>query len=159
MFPQAFGLGWTATPGRADGGGLGSKELGGSGVFDAMVLGPTAARPHQRRVLTDYRIFARPRTSCIRRPDYRSGDYSPAKLRAAVHASGSIVGDVVKHYQRIAPGKRAIAFAVDVEAAQEIARAFRAAGVPAEVVSAKTDDVMRARASCNSSARARFTSS
>jgi DNA repair protein RadD len=146
MFPQAFGLGWSATPGRADGGGLGSKELGGSGVFDAMVLGPTPRDLINAGFLTDYRIFCPPSDidySTVTITD--SGDYSLPKLRAAVHASGSIVGDVVKHYQRIAPGKRAIAFAVDVEAAGEIARAFRTAGVPAEVVSSQTDDVMRSR--------------
>lgn len=146
MFPQAFGLGWSATPGRADGGGLGSLEQGGSGVFDAMVLGPTARELINSGFLTDYRIFAPPSDVVYDDvPVTASGDYSPAKLRAAVHASDKIVGDVVKHYLRIAPGKRGITFAVDVEAAQEIARAFRAAGVPAEVVSAKTDDITRAR--------------
>jgi superfamily II DNA or RNA helicase len=146
MFPSAFGLGWSATPGRADGGGLGSKEQGGSGVFDAMVVGPTPRELINAGYLTDYRIFAPPSDVVYDDvPVTASGDYSPAKLRAAVHASDRIVGDVVKHYLRIAPGKRGITFAVDVEAAQEIARAFRAAGVPAEVVSAKTDDISRAR--------------
>lgn len=146
MFPQAFGLGWSATPGRADGGGLGSRELGGSGVFEAMVLGPTPRDLINAGYLTDYRIFCPPSDVVYDDvPVTGSGELSLPKLRAAVHASGKIVGDVVTHYARIAPGKRAICFAVDVEAAGEIARAFRNAGVPAEVVSAKTDDVMRAR--------------
>ncbi len=146
LFPNAFGLGWSATPGRADGGGLGTPELGGSGVFDAMVTGPTPRELINAGYLTDYRIFAPPSDVVYDDvPLSAGGDYSPAKLRAAVHASDKIVGDVVKHYLRIAPGKRAIAFAVDVDAAQEIARAFRVAGVAAEVVSAKTDDIVRAR--------------
>lgn len=146
MFPQAFGLGWTATPGRADGGGLGSTALHGSGVFDAMVMGPTPRELIEAGYLTDYRIFAPPSDVVYDDvPVTASGDYSHAKLAAAVHASDALVGDVVKHYQRIAPGKRGITFAVDVEAAQEYARAYRAAGVPAEVVSAKTDDITRAR--------------
>lgn len=146
LFPQAFGLGWSATPGRADGGGLGTLEQGGSGVFDAMVVGPTPRELINAGYLTDYRIFAPPSDVVYDDvPVTGSGDYSPVKLREAVHASGTIVGDVVKHYLRIAPGKRGITFAVDVEAAQEIARAFRASGVPAEVVSAKTDDIARAR--------------
>jgi DNA repair protein RadD len=146
MFPNAYGLGWTATPGRADGGGMGSRELGGNGVFDAMVLGPNPRDLIRAGYLTDYRVFCPPSDVVYDDvPIAAGGDYSPAKLRAAVHASNSIVGDVVKHYQRIAPGKRGITFAVDVEAAQEIARAFRAAGVAAEVVSAGTDDILRAR--------------
>lgn len=146
MFPNAYGLGWTATPGRADGGGLGAKELGGSGVFDAMVLGPTLRDLINAGFLCDYRIFAPPSDV-----DYSEvtttagGDLSLPKLRAAVHASNRIVGDVVKHYQRIAPGKRGITFAVDVESAQEIARAFRAAGITAEVVHGKTEDTLRTR--------------
>jgi hypothetical protein len=111
-----------------------------------MVLGPTPRELINAGYLTDYRIFAPPSDVVYDDvPVTASGDYSPAKLRAAVHASDRIVGDVVKHYLRIAPGKRGITFAVDVEAAQEIAKAFRAAGVPAEVVSAKTEDTLRAR--------------
>lgn len=146
MFPSAYGVGWTATPTRADGMGLGTKALGGSGPFEAMVLGPTPRELIEAGFLTDYRVFCPPSDV-----DYSevnttaSGELSLPKLRVAVHASDKIVGDVVTHYRRIAPGKRAIAFAVDVESAGEIARAFRAAGVPAEVVSAKTDDITRAR--------------
>lgn len=146
MFPEAYGVAWTATPGRADGGGLGTAALGGSGELDAMVEGPAGRELIDAGYLTDYRVFAPP--SDVRYDDVplsAGGDYNPTKLRAAVHASNRIVGDVVAHYQRIAPGKRGITFAVDVEAAGEIARAFRAAGVPAEVVSAKTDDLNRAR--------------
>jgi superfamily II DNA or RNA helicase len=54
-----------------------------------------------------------------------------------------IVGDVVQHYLRYVPGKRGLTFAVDVESATEIAAAYRAAGVSAEVVSAKTPDPLR----------------
>lgn len=141
MFPNAFGLGVTATPSRADGKGLG---LHADGLFEALVQGPELRELIDAGYLTDYRVFAPP--SDI---DYSevtvtaSGDYSPAKLRAAVHASDKIVGDVVRHYLRIAKGKLGVTFAVDIEAAKEICAAFRAAGVPAEIVSAKTPAVLR----------------
>jgi superfamily II DNA or RNA helicase len=146
MFPNALGLGWTATPGRADGGGLGCAELGGSGVFDAMVVGPTPRELINAGFLTDYRVFCPP-SDVVYDDDWitATGDYSLPKLRAAVHASNKIVGDVVENYQRIAPGKRAIVFAVDVEAAGDIARAMRAAGIAAEVVHGKTEDTVRTR--------------
>ncbi len=143
MFPNAYGLGVTATPARADGKGLGRHA---DGVFDAMVSGPEMRELIDAGYLTDYRVFAPPSDV-----DYSqvtvtaSGDLSPAKLRAAVHASDSIVGDVVKHYLKIARGKLGVTFAVDVEAAKEIAAAFNAAGVPAEIVSAKTPDLLRAQ--------------
>lgn len=143
MFPNAWGLGVTATPLRADGRGLGREA---DGLFDAMVLGPTMRDLIGQGYLTDYRIFAPPSDV-----DYSavsvtpSGDYSPAKLSAAVHASSTIVGDVVGHYLKIARGKLGVTFAVDIDHAKEIAQAFNAAGVPAEVVSAKTDALNRQR--------------
>lgn len=143
MFPNAYGLGVTATPARADGKGLGAHA---DGLFDAIVQGPEMRELIDAGYLTDYRIFAPPSDV-----DYSevsitaSGDLSPAKLRAAVHASDKIVGDVVKHYLRIAKGKLGVTFAVDVESAKEIAAAFNAAGVPAEIVSAKTPDLLRAQ--------------
>lgn len=143
MFPNAAGLGFTATPQRADGHGL-SRES--DGVFDAMVEGPGMRHLIDSGYLTDYRIFAPP--SDVVYDDVKitgTGELSMPQLRAAVHQSDQFVGDIVKHYLRIAPGKLGVTFAVDVESAQEIARAFRASGVPAEVVSAKTDPLNRIR--------------
>ena len=143
MFPNAYGLGVTATPARADGAGLGAHA---DGVFEGIVQGPELRELIDAGYLTDYRVFAPPSDV-----DYSevtitaSGDYSPAKLRAAVHASDKIVGDVVKHYLRIAPGKLGVTFAVDIESAKEICAAYRAAGVPAEIVSAKTPAMLRSQ--------------
>lgn len=142
LFPNALGLGVTATPIRADGKGLGRHA---DGLMDAMVLGPTMRDLINRGYLTEYRIFAPPNDidlSVV--PTSASGDYSPEPLRKAVHKSTRIVGDVVGHYLKIARGKLGVTFAVDIEAATEIAEAYRAAGVAAEVVSSKTPDALRA---------------
>lgn len=141
MFPNAYGLGVTATPERADGRGLGRHA---DGLFDVMVEAPGMRDLIRAGYLTDYRIFAPPSDLDLSGVGTSAnGDYSPDPLRKAVHKS-HILGDVVQHYLRIAAGKRGITFAVDVEAATEQAAAFRAAGVPAEVVSAKTPDAVRA---------------
>jgi DNA repair protein RadD len=140
MFPNARGLGVTATPCRADGKGLGRHA---DGVMDNMVVGPTMRDLIRDGYLTDYRIFAPPSDIDLSQVTISaSGDFSPPKLAVAVHKS-HITGDVVEHYRRIAMGKLGITFAVDVEAATEIAQAYRNAGVPAEVVSAKTPDLLR----------------
>lgn len=142
MFPNARTLGVTATPVRADGKGLGVHA---EGIFDAMVVGPDMRELIDAGYLTDYRVFA-PRTADLDLSSVAtsaSGDYSPPQLRKAVHKS-HITGDVVAHYLRIAPGKLGVTFAVDVEAAGELAQAYRDAGVPAEVVSADTPDLLRA---------------
>lgn len=141
MFPNARGLGVTATPTRADGCGLGRTS---DGLFDYMVLGPTMRDLINDGWLTEYRIFAPPSDLDLKDvPLSASGDFSPQKLAAAVHKS-HIVGDVVAHYKKIANGKLGVTFAVDVKAAEEIATAYRAAGVNAQVVSAKTPDALRA---------------
>lgn len=141
MFPNAVMLGVTATPCRADGKGLGAHA---AGLFDIMVEGPSMGGLIDRGYLTDYRIFAKPTRGLdlSHVPISAGGDFSPEPLREAVHAS-QIVGDVVQHYLRHAAGKLGVTFAVDIEAATEIAAAYRAAGVPAEVVSSKTPDHLR----------------
>jgi len=140
MFPNAKGLGVTATPMRADGRGLGRHA---DGIFDEMVQAPGMREIIRMGYLTDYRVYAPPSDIDLSGVGLSaSGDYSPDPLRKAVHKS-HVVGDVVQHYLRVTPGKLGITFAVDVEAASEIAAAFRAAGVPSEVVSAKTPDTVR----------------
>jgi DNA repair protein RadD len=142
MFPNARGLFPTATPLRADGRGLGRHA---DGLTDALVLAPSMRDIINMGYLTDYRIFAPP--SDLNLSDVAisaaTGDYNQDQVRKAVHKS-SITGDVVKHYLRLAPGKLGVTFAVDVEEAGKIAAAFNAQGVPAEVVSAKTPDALRA---------------
>lgn len=140
MFPNAKGLGVTATPCRADGKGLGS---GVDGVFDDMVVGVNMRKLIEMGYLTDYRIFAPP--SDIDLSDVnitKTGDYEGKKLKRAVRSS-HIVGDVVKHYLQFASGKQGVTFATDVETAGDIAQQFRDAGISAESVSANTDDRVR----------------
>ena len=141
LFPTARGLYPTATPVRADGRGLGRQA---DGIMDVLLTGPTMRDLIDMGYLTDYRIFAPPSDLDLTKvPLSAGGDYSPPKLRTAVHKS-HITGDVVSHYLRIAPGKLGVTFAVDIEAAAEIAAEFRLWGVPAEVISSKTPDLLRA---------------
>lgn len=136
MFPNAEGLGVTATPTRADGRGLGRDY---DGVFDVMVEGPRMRELIDAGYMTDYRIFTPP--SDYHRPSIvgASGDYTREGMRAAAKNS-RIVGDVVKHYLRFAPGKLGVTFVPDLDTADEVAAQFNASGVPAAVVSSKTSD-------------------
>jgi len=140
MFPNARGLGVTATPERADGRGL---SVGNTGLFDEMIVGPSMRSLIDAGHLTDYRIFAPPNDIDLSDVTVgASGDYSKPKLKKAIEKS-RVVGDVVDHYKKIAGGKLGVTFATDVETATEIAHQFNIAGVRAEVVSAKTDDRAR----------------
>jgi DNA repair protein RadD len=140
LFPNAFGLGVTACPSRADGNGLGRHH---EGLFDAMCVGPTMRELIDMGALSEYEII-------VPVSDYEigddaitaKGDFSPVKMREASKKS-HIVGDVVAEYQRWVNGKRAICFATDVETSNEIASRFNEAGIPAASVSAKTDTGVR----------------
>jgi superfamily II DNA or RNA helicase len=140
LFPAARGLGVTATPTRADGRGLGRQA---DGLMDEMIVGPSMRDLIGQNYLTDYRIFA-PKSDLdlSQVATGGSGEFVATQLRAAVHQS-HITGDVVAHYLRLAPGKLGVTFAVDIEAATEIAQAFRSRGVAAEVVTSKTPDAQR----------------
>lgn len=140
LFPQAHGLGVTATPFRSDGKGLGRHA---HGVFDALVEGPKMRQLINEGFLCEYKIF-KPQTDLNLKGVNitRSGDYSHSQLVTRVHKS-HIVGDVVKHYLKFAPGLLTVCFATDVKTATEIAASFREAGVKAEVVTAKTPPAAR----------------
>lgn len=140
MFPNARGLGVTASPARPDGQGLGDHT---DGVFHDMVIGPDMRTLINMGALCDYEIVCPSSDLHISEDDITpGGDYSPKKLKAAAEKS-RIVGDVVSHYSRYALFKRAICFATDVETANKIAKQFNDAGIRAASVSAKTPTAVR----------------
>ena len=140
LFPNALGLGVTATAGRPDGQGLGIEF---DGVFYDIAFGPDMRTLINMGALTDYEIVC-PQSDIEMSDDdiTESGDFSPKKLKAAAEKS-KIVGDVVREYSRYALGKRAICFATDVERANEIAKKFNEVGICAASVSAKTPTLVR----------------
>lgn len=140
----ARGLGLTATPCRADGRGL-SRETDGYG--DSMVIGPTMRDLITMGYLSDYRIYCPPSDLHLDRvkTSATTGDYVEKELKAEIQSS-HIVGDIVGHYLRIAPGKRGITFTVGVDMAEEVAEQYRARGVPAIAVSGRMSDYDRIQA-------------
>lgn len=142
--PNSYGLFPSATPCRADGKGLGRHA---DGLADWLVQAPGMREIIEMGFLTDYRWIGAPTADIVLDDDDMSdatGDFNIHKLRAKHHASTQIVGNVVDAYIEYAMGKLGVVFAVDVEEATKIAAAFRAKGVKAEAVSAKTDDLHRA---------------
>lgn len=142
MFPNARGLGVTATPCRSDGRGLGRHA---DGYIDTLVQGPTMRWLIDEGYLTDYAIFCPPSDvdlSTVPVSD-STGDYSKPKLVKAVKES-HIVGDVLAHYLKIARGKLAVIFGTDVETATDFSASFNQGGVKCEVITGNTDAAVRA---------------
>lgn len=143
MFPNARGLLLTASPGRADGKGLGRHA---DGIADALVLGQSMREAIDDGYLTDYEVYC-PTPADLDLGDVpvsANGDFNMQALQKAMAKSKTVVGDVVKTYLKRARGKLGLTFAVGVVEAEKLACAYRAAGVPAAVVSGDMSEEQRA---------------
>lgn len=123
--PEAKVVGVTATPERLDGAGLCDS-------FDTIVEGPSVGELIGLEWLSDFRLLV-PTTLDTSKASSRGGDYVRSQLAELTEQSG-IVGDAVKHYLKLCPKSRAIAFCVHRQHARSVCERFVAAGVAAEVL-------------------------
>lgn len=135
-------VGPTATPIRTDGRGLGRWA---DGFADHMVLGPPELQMKQEGYLCPYRIIA-PQSGFHRDNLHLgpNGEFVSKETQAETKRSG-ILGDAVGHYLDYAAGKRGLSFTDSIENAVELCEKYRARGVPAEVLTGKTEDGLRTR--------------
>lgn len=132
----------TATPERADGQGLGDQA---DGYAEELIEGPTTAWLIENGYLARFRYIAPESDFDVADLAVTaSGDFNPKALRGRVVES-HLVGDVVQHCARFAPGRRTIVFATDVQTSHDVANAFNAAGVAATSLSGATDQAERDR--------------
>ena len=129
MFPEAFHIGLTATPERLDGTGLGKW-------FSTIINGPRVRWLIENGFLADYKMYA---PSSINTAGLHTsmGDFVKSELGAVVDKP-SITGDAIKHYRKLADGKRAVVFCVSIEHSKHVVDQFNAAGIPAAHVDGET---------------------
>ena len=101
------------------------------GLYFTNVVAPVTVRE-----LVDAGHLMAPQIYAPTEPDldgvrFQRGDFVESDLEDKMTR---ITGDVVAHWQRLAPGRPTIAFCVNVNHAREMAQEFVSAGVPAEVV-------------------------
>jgi superfamily II DNA or RNA helicase len=138
--PKIKGLGVTATPARADGGGL-SRDT--DGLFDAMVMGPSLLDLFQDGYLCPYEKYSVPcRVEYDKIAIGASGEFVQAKLVAA-EEDADLVGDIVDNYLLYTPGKKGICFVSSRLKAEQTAQRFREAGVSAMALDGETDPAIR----------------
>lgn len=139
-WPDAHLIGKTATPERLDGKGLGVEA---GGFFEALVLGPSAAWLVEQGWLARPRVFSWPgaRNSKLRR---RMGDFD-LEQAAQTFGDRAAIGDAVSHYRRRLHPGTAICFCCTIEHAEQMAVAFRDAGIRAAAVSGGTPAEERKR--------------
>lgn len=141
LFPNAYGLGLTATPIRSDGRGLGSHA---SGVFDDMILGPSMRDLIDQKYLTDYRLISPITDVHLEDSDVSSstGEYKKEAVKNAIKRS-HVIGDVVTNYRKFAAGKLAVCFADSLENGLAIANRFNGERIRAELISGETEEGLR----------------
>jgi superfamily II DNA or RNA helicase len=129
--PQALVLGFTATPERLDGKGLGE-------VFDDLLRGPEVSWLIDNGHLSRPKYYAPPQVANFSDVHIQAGDFNKKEL-ADVMDKKSITGDAVEHYSRICPNQPAVAFCASVAHAQHVAEQFAAAGFAASTIDGKMD--------------------
>jgi superfamily II DNA or RNA helicase len=135
-FPEAFQLGVTATPCRADGSGF-------DGLFDVMVHGPTVQDLINEGHLSPYRLFANPEPMKTKGARSNAGDYRSTDL-AGLNPVVTLSGNLVSSYRQHCPGKRCIVFAVNVEHSRAIADRYTQSGIPAAHLDGESSSDYRA---------------
>ncbi|MCP9823906.1 DEAD/DEAH box helicase [Synechococcus sp. EJ6-Ellesmere] len=127
--------GFTATPIRPDG-----RGLGGAG-FDVLLEGPSPRWLMDHGFLCPYELFAAPAQIDVQGIRTVRGDYDPQGLQQRVVG---IAGDVVSTWLKLnKPRLPTICVGVTVEHAQELAAAFNWAGISAVAVDGKTPTAER----------------
>lgn len=134
----------TATPGRPDGKGLGRHA---DGIADRLIMGTTIQNLIDWGHRRPFTIYAPPASVDMSAVDVSAttGDFVDKQLRETVHReSKKLIGNLVDHYLHWTPGKVGATFAVDVEEAGKISQAYKAHGIPSEVITGKTPLNIRA---------------
>jgi DNA repair protein RadD len=130
-YGDAFIIGLTATPRRLDGRGLDEQ-------FDIMIRGPSIAWLIENRYLSPYEYYA-PSIPDMTDVPVTAGEFQRAAT-AEIMGSTKVIGNVVEHYLRLAPGEQGIVFAPNRECSRKYADAFKAHGIPAMHVDGDTPD-------------------
>ena len=134
-FPTAYLLGVTATPQR-----MGGVNLGD--VFQEMVQSLSVNDLINLGNLTKFRYFEPTEGVDLSNVKLVHGDYNLRDL-ADVMNNAAIIGDIVGEYKRLADGKSAICYCVDVDHSMEVAQAFNDAGIPAAHCDGNTPAIVR----------------
>ena len=126
---DTYTVGFSATPVRMDGRGLGD-------VFDSLIQGVDTQWLIENKRLAPYEYYA---PTLVDTTGLRTiaGDYVVSDLEQIMNER-AIYGNVIEAYRKFVPGERAIAYCVSVTHARATASAFNSAGIRAEAISAGT---------------------
>lgn len=136
-FPQAVRVGFTATPSRLNGSGLGD-------VNDKLIIGPTVKELINWGNLSPYKYYA-PEIVNTARLRVRAGEFRKEDIEE-LFSKRAIYGDVIKHYKKLSFAKKAICYCSSISQSRLMAAKFKKAGIPAEHIDGETPKTDRAEA-------------
>lgn len=131
-FPKATTIGFTATPQRLDGKGLGS-------ICEELILGPSVQYLMDNGYLSRPIYYAPPNGLDMTGVKKQAGDFNKKQMGERVDRP-KIIGSAVEHYARICPGVPAIAFCVNIKHAEHVRDQFIAAGYRSSLIEGRLSD-------------------
>jgi len=133
-FPSARRVGFTATPVRLNGGGLGD-------VNDVLIEGPTVTELIEWGNLAPFKYYA-PEIIDTSKLKIRRGEYVASDIED-LFQSKAIWGDVVKHYKKLSDGKQAICYCSSIKQSKRMAKEFNDNGIVAKHIDGETPKAER----------------
>lgn len=153
LYPDAFHVGFTGTPCRLDGRGLGDD-------YDEMIVVAQPSDLIRQGYLVAPRIFTVPDELLpdLSKVRTQAGEFEPAGLELAANQR-VIIGGIVDHWKRLAENRRTMVFPVSIAHSKSIVERFRKARIPAahldgespdrtEILAALRDGSIRVVSSC-----------
>nr|BFD33761.1 DEAD/DEAH box helicase family protein [Pigmentibacter ruber] len=134
-YSDSVSLGFTATPARSNGEGLGN-------FYDHLIEAPSVEWLTDNNFLCPIRYFVPPQIVDLSGLRTVGGDYVASELEERLDKS-IITGDAIKHYARVCPYAPAIAFCASIRHAQSVAAEFTANGFTSEVIHGGLNKVTR----------------
>ncbi|MBQ2211964.1 MAG: DEAD/DEAH box helicase, partial [Ruminococcus sp.] len=135
FFPDTYCIGFTATPIRLNGGGLGE-------VNDILITGPSVRELISRDCLSDFDYYAPP-VADLSGLRSRAGDYSTEDVEKILNKP-KIYGDVVGYYKQLADGKQAVCYCAGITSSRNMAETFNENGISAAHIDGETPKAERA---------------
>lgn len=133
-YDESFHVGLSATPSRLDGTGLDDK-------FDFLVPGPPVSWLIDEGYLAKYKLYSVPGAD-LRGVHTKMGDFVKGESEKAMDKP-KIVGNIIDHWKRYAPGMLTIGFAVTVRHSHHMVNLFNQAGIPAAHLDGETPKAER----------------
>jgi superfamily II DNA or RNA helicase len=136
-WPDVHTIGITATPCRLGGGGLGE-------INDILIQGVTTKYLIDNHYLAPFDYYA-PALIDVSGLHTKAGDYVAEESFAHMDKP-AIYGDVIRHYNELSGGQKAICYCASIAHSMRMAEEFQASGIPAAHIDGGTSPVERSYA-------------